>query len=127
MKVWRIGSKLGDYDLLTKFKDYNIAFAAQEKIRNVEVGDIIAVTTGQIIKAVGKVKGALPLSVCNEEFAKDYDDVIALSIEPYFFAEDYNVDFGKYGGQGKQFHEAHGIYTEEIANLFFRISKETKK
>ena len=117
MKVWRIGSNWGGNDILSVFKDYSIAFAGvviQEMIKNAKVGDLIAVTSGQTIKAIGRITGQSPLAEYEEEFVEDYDDVIALSIEPYFFADDFKIDFGTYQGRGKQFHEAHNGYRKLI-------------
>ena len=130
MKVWRIGSNWGGNDILPIFKDYNIAFAGvavQEKIKNVQVGDLIAVTKGKTILAIGVIAGQSPLIDLEEEFYDDYDDVIAISIKPYYFADDYKIDFGTYGGQGKQFHEAHGTYTQEISTLFNKLIQENNQ
>ncbi len=124
MKVWRIGSNWGNENVIDVFKVNSIAFASdadkhKEKIR---VGDIIGITNGQPIVAVGKVVGFIDLKEIDAEYEEKYDDISAIKLEPVFFEADHEVDFGSYEGQGKQFHEAHGSYRDNIINLFNRLN-----
>lgn len=126
MNVWRIGSNWGGENILDIFKNYNIAFAGveiQKWIKKVKPGDLVAVTNGKPIVAIGKVKGQTPLEDVDydEELEKRFDHVSVLNVEPYFFSSDYGIDFGIYDGQGKQFHKAQGAYEDQIKNCYIKL------
>lgn len=111
IKVWRIGSNWGGINILPVFKEHGIAYAGkevEESILKVNEGDLVAVTSGQSIVAVGKATGLVDLSLFNDEYATQYEDVKAITVFPFYFKENFPAaDFGIYDGQGKQFHEAH--------------------
>jgi len=120
-KCWRIGSNWGKENVIPVFRKHNIAFAGaeiEERIEKVQNNDLIAVTNGKRIVAVGKVAGLSDLKEYNEDYINDYDDVYAIKVNPYIFAEDYGLDFGIYDGEGKQFHECHGEYINIIRTNF---------
>jgi hypothetical protein len=125
IKVWRIGSNWGGINVLPVFKEHSIAYAGkevEENILKVNIGDIVAVTSGRSIVAVGKATGLVDLSSFNDEYATQYEDVKAISVSPFYFKENFPaVDFSIYDGQGKQFHEAHGNYVKTITHLFNRL------
>lgn len=126
MNVWRIGSNWDGIDILPIFKKNNIVFAGksvEQSFKNIKPNDIIAVTNGQSIIAVGKAKELIPLSIIDESYINQFDDVIAVTILPFYFKEDYpDVEFEYYDGQGKQFHQAHGNYIKQISNLFNKLN-----
>ena len=63
MRVWRIGSQWGDYDLVPLFRAYSIAFAnIEEQIDVISLGDLVAITKGQSIIALGQVNSLATLS-----------------------------------------------------------------
>lgn len=126
MKVWRIGSNWGGVNILPVFKEHNIAYAGievGESILNVSKDDLVAVTSGQAIVAVGKVTGIKDLTSFKAEYASQFENVKAITLAPFYFKESYpGIDFSIYDGQGKQFHEAHGNYVTHIINLFNQLN-----
>jgi 5-methylcytosine-specific restriction enzyme B len=117
--VWRVGTNWDGEDAAPDFRAHNIAFAgdeAQDAMKTVEQGDIVAITRGQEIIAVGRFKELRKLSDMGvtgyEASAKE-----ALVLEPYHWKND-NDEWPTYGGQGKRFHKAHGEYVSIITNLF---------
>lgn len=128
MQVWRIGSNWGDKNVLSVFKEHRVAYAGKEvenQVQNVREGDLVAVTNGQSIVAVGKVSGLIDLKSFDATYVDQYEDVKAITISPYYFKEEFSqVDFGIYEGQGKQFHKAHGNYADNITKLFNRLSTD---
>lgn len=126
MRVWRIGSKWGDINILPIIKEYNIVFAGEEvedRIQEVKPNDLIAITYGQPIIAIGKVKQLIDLKSIKEKFSEEYADVTAVKIDPLFLAGEYDFDFGHYPGQGKQFHEAQADSKINIINIFNQLNK----
>jgi len=126
MKVWRIGSNWGKENILPIFKKYSIAFAGEEveyRMKEVSNGDLVCITNGQSIIAVGKINGLASLKSINDSYAKSYADVTAIKLNPLFFSEDHKIDLGSYDGQGKQFHEAGDSYSAHIINLYKQLNK----
>lgn len=132
-KTWRIGSNWGGENIIPIFKEHQIAFAGTEieyRIEEVKNGDLVCITSGQTIVAVGKVVGITDLISIKPEYATKYDDVSALNLSPLYFAKDIpSVDFGYYDGQGRQFHQAHYEYNKHINQLFdtLRMAAEEQK
>ena len=126
MKVWRVGSNWGGINILPVFKDHSIVYAGkevEESITRVSEGDIVAVTNGKAIVAVGKATGLVDLSSFNAEYATQYEDVKAITLSPFYFKDSFPaIDFSIYDGQGKQFHEAHGNYITHITNLYNQLN-----
>lgn len=125
MNTWRIGSNWdGSIDLSDIFKKHDIAFAGNEKkhqLSQVSPGDIVAVTSGKEIIAVGKVNEIINLSSINKNYVTEFDDVDALKFEKLYFAKDLNLKFGIYDGQGKQFHQTgDDHYDQLIKNNYHR-------
>lgn len=125
-KTWRIGSNWGGENIVPIFKEHKIAFAGTEieyRIEEVKKGDLVCITNGQTIIAVGKVTGKTDLETINPSYVIRYDDVTALNLAPLFFAGDFpNIDFSFYDGQGRQFHQAHDGYNKHINQLFDKIT-----
>lgn len=125
-KTWRIGSNWGGENIAPIFKKYNIAFFGVEiehRVEEVKDGELVCITSGQTIVAVGKVAGKTDLEIINPSYAKKYDDVTALNLAPLFFADDFpTIDFSYYDGQGRQFHQAHDGYNKHINQLFDKIT-----
>lgn len=129
MNIWRIGSNWGGIDILPVFKEHQIAFAGLEVayyVDDIMEGDIVAVTAGQSIVAVGKSVGLGRLPEYNEDYIDDYADVPVIKLEPYYFSDEWpQVDFGIYAGQGKQFHKAGTFYSNQISELFNSVKIKT--
>jgi len=127
MNVWRIGSNWGGIDILPIFKKYKLAFAGSEVeslIKQVKENDLVAITKGQTIVGIGKAIGFIDLAEIDKQYTKDYDDVIAIKLNPLFFANNYKqIDFGIYDGTGKQFHQARKEYINQIKNKYFQAYK----
>jgi len=124
MNVWRVGSKFGDEigPIDDVFRQYNIAFAGdtkpQEKIfREVEIADIIAITRGQEIIAVGRVREKKKLSEIETALFARFGDLNALVLEPLFWKND-NEKWLIYEGQGMQFNKAHDEYERGIISIY---------
>lgn len=127
-KVWRIGSSWDDTDLLPIFSSNKIAFAGkvvEDKIKKVQLGDILAITKGQEIMALGVAKEILPLNKYKPELAKEFDDVIAIRLSEYFDLSSTRYSGKIYGGRGKQFHEAHKLYRSDITKMFTELNANT--
>lgn len=125
MNCWRIGSNWGTDNLLKLFKTEGIAFAGakiQDSLKNVIPGDLVAITDGQSIRAVGKVDRLIDLSAVGNDYYHTYDDVLAIKFSKLYFVEDFKgIDFGDYGGQGKEFHQAQAGYADHIRKLYKQI------
>ena len=126
MKVWRVGSNWSGVDIFPIFEKNNIVFAGSEvegHLKKVSLGDLVAITDGQKIIAVGKVLRVASLSDFDTQYVTDYDDVSCIVLVDLFKRETYkNIDFGIYDGQGKQFHEAHHEYKTNIISIYKKIS-----
>lgn len=126
MDTWRIGSKWGNTDLSSIFKKHDIAFAGGEVkhlITQVVPGDLVAVTSGQTIIAIGKVTKIIDLSSINKTYVDKFDDVYALKFEKLYFAKDLNLDdFGIYDGRGKQFHRTGNDYYEQLIKNKYQLT-----
>ena len=125
MNVWRFGSNWDEENILPLFKKHNIAFAGPEvehRVTGVKSGDLIAVTDGKQIVAVGKVSSLVALSSISENYVQKYASVTAIQAEHLFFYDQYNLDFSYYDGRGKQFHEAHGGYRTHIIDLYNKLN-----
>jgi len=123
MKVWRIGSNWSGEDILPVFIEHKIAFAGKEVAdgfsKSIRPGDLIAITKGQQIVAVAKALGYSKLTDINPAYTNTAYDVSTINLSTIFLKEDWpDINFGSYGGQGKQFHEAHHGYRRDIINLF---------
>jgi hypothetical protein len=127
MNCWRIGSNWDNDNLLEIFKKNRIAFAGakvKDQLAQVRRGDLVAITNGQPIRAVGKVAGVIDLSSVAGGYADEYDHVKAISFETLYFADDFkSVDFGEYGGQGKEFHQALQGYPKHIQTVYQKITQ----
>lgn len=126
MQVWRIDSNLGDGNISSIFKEYNLCFAGKDlevQIQKVKFGDLVAITNDQLIIAVGKVDDLENLKSVNTILAEKYEDVTAIKMSPFYFKENFQqIDFGMYDGQVNQFHEADGKNVEKIKSLFKSLS-----
>lgn len=127
MTVWRIGSNWGSLNVLDIFKTYNIAFVGEEveeKVGDIEVGDIGCITNGKMIMAVGKITGLRPLNYFIGNRANDFDNVNAICFEKLYFNEDFpDIDFKIYDGQGKQLHKAGVLYKQQILTSYNLIKR----
>lgn len=125
MNCWRIGSNWGTNNLLKIFKTEGIAFAGakiQDYLKNIKPGDLVAITDGQPIRAVGKVDRLIDLSAVGNDYYHTYDDVLSIKFSTLYFAEDFKaIDFGDYGGQGKEFHQAQDGYADHIRKLYKQV------
>jgi len=125
MNCWRIGSNWDPDNLLPIFKTHSIAFAGARVypyLKNVVRGDLVVITNGQPIKAIGKVDRLIELADVPGDYHLEYDRVKAVKFETLFFAEDFpEIDFGHYGGQGKEFHQAGGVYPAQIRTLYKKL------
>jgi len=128
MKVWRIGTNWGGTDIFPLFKENKIAFAGSEVepyVKKVVKGDLIAITNGQQIIAIGKAHRITSLSNYDTQYVTDYDNVSCIELATFFTRnENKEIDFGIYDGQGKQFHEAHNDYKRNIISLYEKISNK---
>lgn len=126
MKVWRVGSNWSGVDIFPIFEKNNIVFAGSEVegyLKKVSIGDLVAITDGQKIIAVGKVLKVASLSDFDTQYVTDYDDVSCIVLVDLFKSDAYkNIDFGIYDGQGKQFHEAHHDYKKNIISIYKKIT-----
>lgn len=126
-KVWRIGSNWDGEDIFPLFKKYFIAFAGEEVSTSFEKmakGDLVCITKGQEILAIGIVNDIVPLSQIDSSLGDKYDSVNAVRLGNLFSKEDYpSLNFGKYDGQGRQFNEAHGEYKALINDIYSTILK----
>lgn len=131
MNIYRIGSNWDGTNLLPIFKEEKIAFAGSEKassIAQVKSGDIVAITAGQTIVAVGRVAGLKLLEEIKAEYADDFDHVQAIVFEDLYFASDYkDVSFGFYDGIGKQFHQAKNGYIKSIKGVYQEIIRSKRE
>ncbi|SDD34131.1 ATPase family associated with various cellular activities (AAA) [Algoriphagus faecimaris] len=125
MKIWRIGSQWGkQIDLIDIFREQKLAFAGSEVqalILGVSAGDLLCITKGQSIEAIGRISKIEDLGIVNPALASQFDYVKALLLNELHFLKDFNLPMQSYGGQGKQFHEVHGNYFNLIKDLFFKI------
>ena len=129
MKTWRIGSNWGDKNILKVFEKYKIVFAGseiEEQILKVNSNDLIAITNGQKIVGVGQVLKRIDISEISTKLIDEYDDVYGLKLKHLFWESDYKFNFGEYGGQGKQFHQAHGEYNKRIKQIFKMTKAENR-
>jgi hypothetical protein len=120
IKVWRIGSEWGNRPIDGIFKKYRIAFVGDEKqdqMGQVQGGDIVAITKGQQIIAVGRVSRVGRLLEIGIVDFEDFGDRIVLVLRP-LFSRDEKDQWPIYPGQGKMFHQAHGDHMVMIINLF---------
>lgn len=134
MNVYRIGTNWnGSCDLLEEFKKNKIAFIGGEdceKIKQVNPGDLVAITCGKKIKAIGKVKS-------NDSTLEQYSSVVSeleldvnpseipvLEFDELFFDDEVGIDFGEYGGQGRKFYKAGEDYEKIIIDNFNEIKKK---
>jgi len=128
MKVWRVGSNWSGVDIFSIFEKNNIVFAGSEVegyLKKASFGDLVAITDGQKIIAVGKVLRVASLSDFDTQYVTDYDDVSCIVLVDLFKRATYkNIDFGIYDGQGKQFHEAHHEYKKNIISIYKKISTQ---
>lgn len=126
-KVWRIGSNWDGEDIFPLFKRHSIAFAGAEVSTSFEKmikGDLVCITKGQEILAIGLVNDIVPLSNIDSSLGDKYDSVYTVRLGKLFSKEDYStLNFGKYDGQGRQFNEAHGEYRSLINNIYSTIIK----
>jgi len=126
MKVWRVGSNWSGVDIFPIFEKNNIVFAGLEVegyLKKVSNGDLVAITDGQKIIAVGKVLKVASLSDFDTQYVTDYDDVSCIVLVDLFKSDAYkNIDFGIYDGQGKQFHESHNEYRKNIISIYKKIT-----
>jgi len=131
MKTWRIGTNWGGDFIFPLFRKHNIAFAGlevEEQIKKVRSGDTLAITDGQTIIAVAKVKGIGRLRNVQASYAKTYDDVSCIILDKIFTGVDYPyLEFGIYDGRGKQFHQAHGDYELTINNTLNILESMSKE
>lgn len=131
MNTWRIGSKWGKKDLINVFKKEKILFAGleiQDKINTVKRGDIIAITNAKEIVGLAKAYRISELSQINSTYVEEYADVTAIIITDCFWKEDHkSFDFGIYGGQGKQFHQARKEYHDLILDKYKELESMNKK
>ena len=125
--VWRIGSDYGGKDALPYFKKYKVVFAGEphSKYNQIQKGDIIAITKGQKIKAIAKARQETNLSQISKELSENFDDILGVLVDAIYCEEDFDIDFGEYNGQGKQFHQAHNEYKENIEHLFSKLNSLT--
>lgn len=109
------------------FKKYFIAFAGEEVSTSFEKmakGDLVCITKGQEILAIGIVNDIVPLSHIDSSLGDKYNSVNAVRLGNLFSKEDYpSLNFGKYDGQGRQFNEAHGEYKALINDIYSKILK----
>lgn len=127
MKIWRIGSKWDQKDLTGIFKKHNIAFAGssvQKSMDSVSEGDLACITKGRSIVAVGRIDRITDLQNIDQALAEEFAYVQALVFDSLYFLGDYNIPHQTYGGQGKQFHEVHGNYYNQIKKNFNEIRKK---
>lgn len=128
MRTWRIGSNWGGIDVFPIFKKHKIAFAGSEvelKIQKVTPGNLIAITRGQSIIAIGKTSGVDYLRNIDPDYIKNFADVSCIKFSSLYAADDHvEIDFGLYEGQGKQFHEAHNEYQKRIKKLFYQLNSQ---
>ena len=124
MKIWRIGSNWDDENILNVFKEYNIVFAGlqvESQIQKVRPNDIICITNGKKIVAIGKAKKCLNLGeIKGGELAERFDEVDAIKMGTLFFAPN-NEPYGIYDGQGKQFHECHQHYPKMLIDIYEKL------
>ena len=129
MSVWRIGSNYGEEGSVAEvFRQYKIAFAGdenpQERIRTeVLTNNIVAITSGQRIIAVGRVLDKKMLSEIGPGLSERFGDIYALVLEPLFWRND-DEEWLSYDGQGTQFSKSHGRYEDEIIKIFNDRNKE---
>ena len=132
MSVWRIGSNYGEEGSVAEvFRQYKIAFAGdenpQERIRTeVLTNNIVAITSGQRIIAVGRVLDKKMLSEIGPGLSERFGDIYALVLEPLFWRND-DEEWLSYDGQGTQFSKSHGRYEDEIIKILTTVIKNTKK
>jgi len=130
MRIWRIGTKWGKIDLISIFKKHELAFAGlniQGLIVAVLPGDLICITKGQSIEAIGKVEIVGDLATINPSLASQFAHVKALVLNELFFLKDFPFTSNPYLGRGKQFHEARGTYREMIEGLYNEIQRHNVK
>lgn len=126
MNVWRIGSNWDGFNLCPIFKSNRIAFAGykvENSVRQINAGDVVAITHGQPIVGVGKVAVVKRLKEDFPELATKFEDVWCIHFDQLFFQEDWrHVDFKIYDGGGKQFHGAGDDYSSQIINLINNLT-----
>lgn len=129
MRVWRIGSTWGEtYDLIPIFKRYGFAFAdIEDSMAKIAVDDLVAITKGQSIEALGRVSGFEMLfeavqpddtSLLTMEMRGDIGDRTVIRMAPLYWEK-----LGEYGGQGKQFHEAQNAYRVMLIREWNRLEE----
>ena len=127
MNYWRIGSNWGgEEDLAPLFKEHDLVFAGsdvQHQIAEVAPGDLIAVTNGQTIIAVGVADQLKHLTDFDQDIFGDYGDIMSIPLTTFYFAADLRLDFGFYGGQGRQFHQARDPYYINLIKEAFHKAK----
>lgn len=138
MNVWKIGSRWAEYgekeySILDIFIKYNIVFAGKktgEIKTSVKKGDLIAITDGITVVAIGKVLD-LPKPITEFEFTDkdissgrfDYESwVVAIKVSIYEL--DPN-DYYQY--TRRTFNKAHGEHRKKIENIFEKIDKKEKE
>ncbi|WP_051666255.1 McrB family protein [Pedobacter sp. R20-19] len=124
-KVYRVGTNWGGVDVFQHFKKFKIAFVGFEVenyVLSTKTNDILIITKGSTIIALADVVGLADLSEVSVNLSNEFDDVKCLKLGNIFLQEDYpKVNFGSYGGQGKQFHIAHGDYAKNAIDSFSKI------
>ncbi len=127
MRVWRIGSTWGEtWDLIPIFKRYAFAFAdIEDSIEKIAMHDLVAITKGQAIVALGRVNGfdtlfnAVPEhdgSLLTSEMRDDIGNRTVIRLAPLFWE-----NLGEYSGRGKQFHEAQNEYRTMLIREWNRL------
>ena len=137
MNVWKIGSRWTEYgeeegSILDIFIKYNIVFAGKktgEIKTSVKKGDLIAITDGITVVAIGKVLD-LPKPITEFEFTEkdisserfDYKSwVVAIKVSIYEL--DPN-DYYQY--TRGTFNKTQGEHRKKIENIFINFFKESE-
>ena len=136
MSVWKVASRWSrsgtkESSVLNLFSKYNIVFAGNNTdkiVKNVKIGDTIAISDGLKIVAVAKVI-SMPIPITNfsdiqDEDKKrfDYADwVIAFRVEIYNLNHDeiFTTKMGTFHGMGK--------YSEKVQSLFNKRALDNTK
>ncbi len=128
MNVWKIGSRWGNDgpSVLDVFRRNSIVFVgeAPESIQSVKVGDLVAVTDGISVVAVGIVKSKpCPITEFEDEIGEDVIDRLELdewvtAFRVLLFDLD-KEDVFPYN-QGK-FHKVHNDFEKKIINLLWKF------
>ena len=130
MKVWRIGSNWGDESIFSIFKSNNIAFAGTEvymDVKQVAINDLVIITNGQSYKAIGVVNKTLKLKNLDLALDPKYNESLAILFKEFYTEIDIpEITKMNYGGQGKQFHEAHNEYKTSAIKLIKKYHQKMK-